>query len=308
MCDIDLDINNYELQDILNLFKMPEDFNEQQLKRAKQIVLRTHPDKCGLPSDYFRFYSKAYKVLYSLWEFKKRGDVDNGHRKNTEYISEIEDENRSKVLDNFFKSKEEFKNKNNFNSWFNEQFEKTKIKNDVEEKGYQDWLKSNEDMETEPTKSANVAIMKQEFDKLKVKAREKAMIVKEDIHDMLSYSNVHATELSGEVPSSFNSDMFSDLQYQDLYQAHSNSVIPVTDEDYDMIPKYKNVNEFMTHRSIQDVQVKPLCERDAEQYLNNKNKLEETRSVKRAFELAKQSELAKQKNKEFWTSLQLLER
>ena len=37
---VDLDINNYNLEDILNLFKIPVNFDEQDLKRAKQVVLK----------------------------------------------------------------------------------------------------------------------------------------------------------------------------------------------------------------------------------------------------------------------------
>jgi hypothetical protein len=36
------------------------------------------------------------------------------------------------------------------------------------------------------------------------------------------------------------------------------------------------------------------------EYLNKRNNLEETASSRRAYELAKQSELAKEKNKSFW--------
>ena len=42
---MDLDINNYELADILNLFKIPVLFNDKHLREAKVIVLHMHPDK-----------------------------------------------------------------------------------------------------------------------------------------------------------------------------------------------------------------------------------------------------------------------
>ncbi len=52
---IDLDLNNYNLEDILHLFKIPTNFTEEDIKRSKKIVLMTHPDKSSLPADYFRF-------------------------------------------------------------------------------------------------------------------------------------------------------------------------------------------------------------------------------------------------------------
>ena len=70
--DLDLDIDNYDLADILNLFKLEEDFDESDLKNAKKTVLKVHPDKSRLPAKYFLFYSKAYKVLYNIYEFRNK--------------------------------------------------------------------------------------------------------------------------------------------------------------------------------------------------------------------------------------------
>ena len=53
MDELDLDINNYELNDILNLFQIPSDFTEEQLKQCKKAVLKTHPDKSGLDKEVF---------------------------------------------------------------------------------------------------------------------------------------------------------------------------------------------------------------------------------------------------------------
>jgi len=39
---MDLNIENYDLDDILNLFKIPKNFTEEDLKSAKKIVLKTH--------------------------------------------------------------------------------------------------------------------------------------------------------------------------------------------------------------------------------------------------------------------------
>ena len=41
---------------------------------------------------------------------------------------------------------------------------------------------------------------------------------------------------------SFQSDPFSKLKYDDLKKAHSETVVPVTQEDYQNVKKYKNVN------------------------------------------------------------------
>jgi hypothetical protein len=300
MNSVDLDINNYNLQDILSLFKIPVNFDEHDMKRAKQIVLKTHPDKSKLSADYFLFYSKAYKMLYSVWEFKKRGDVDSKNPKNTEY-SNYSDEDKSVLLDQFFESNEKFKKSSNFNRWFNEQFERNKLSNEYEEKGYGDWLKTDDDLE-EPSNNVSMATMKQEFDKKKEKAR--SLIVREEVEEIWSNNSISSSELSNDAPGTYDSGLFSGLGFQDLYKAHTETVIPVTEEDYEQKQKFGSVNEYMSYRNNQDT--KPLSEQQAEQYLKQRNEKDEEKAVRRAYELAKQTEMAKQKNQEFWSGLQLL--
>lgn len=135
---VDLDINNYDLQDILNLFKIPINFDESDLKQAKQFVLKTHPDKSKLGSEYFLFYSKAYKMIFSIWEFRKKNyNSKKVHNVTYDPDGDIE---KGLLLDIFFNKNKEFENKIKFNEWFNNQFEKNKMVNEIDEKGYGSWL------------------------------------------------------------------------------------------------------------------------------------------------------------------------
>ena len=59
MESLDLDIQNYDLEDILGLFKINGQLAEQELKRAYKMYLRTHPDKSGLDARVFRFFKQA---------------------------------------------------------------------------------------------------------------------------------------------------------------------------------------------------------------------------------------------------------
>ena len=49
------------------------------------------------------------------------------------------------MLNKMFEKDKELKKSGNFNKWFNDQFEKHKL-DDGLENGYGDWLKSNEDI------------------------------------------------------------------------------------------------------------------------------------------------------------------
>jgi len=298
---VDLNIEHYDLEDILHLFKIPPHFDESHLKRAKQIVLKTHPDKSGLSPDYFIFYSKAYKMLYGIWEFKKSATTEKIDTYNTDYNSvTYNEEQKKELLDEFFTSnKKKFKNTKDFNSWFNQQFEKNKLEQEGEAKGYEDWLR---DPREEPTTHANgLADMAQQIDRKKAELR--SLIVRQDVEDITSSTN--ASSIINSAPQTYDSDLFSQLSFQDLHKAHTQSVIPVTEEDYLVKQKFSSVNEFAMHRSQQDT--KPLSEQQAMQYLKHRTQSEDTLATKRAYQLAKEAELVQKREQDFWASIQRIQ-
>lgn len=291
--DLDLDINNYSLEDIINLFQIRENFNEADMKRAKQQVLRLHPDKSKLDTKYFLFYSKAYKTLYSIYEFKNKNV--NKKMNTDEYIPlDTSEENKKRALSTFFEKNDKLKDTGNFNKWFNEQFEKQKTSVDDDENGYGNWMASEEGV-TEEMNITNMRAMNEHFEKKKKEVR--AMVVHNDVRE-LTFQSAGASNILDGPQDNYSSDMFSSVGYQDLKQAHVESVIPVTDEDYANVQKFSTVNEYMTFRNTQNTV--PLSEIQANKYLAEREKMESTMTNKRAYELARQAEAAKEKNKEFW--------
>jgi Asp-tRNA(Asn)/Glu-tRNA(Gln) amidotransferase C subunit len=291
MDQLDLDIDNYNLTDILNLFRLESDFDEECLKQAKRIVLQVHPDKSRLPPKYFLFYSKAYKVLYNIYEFRNKSS-----NKKEENYAALSNEEKNKALASFFEKNKSLQSSKGFNNWFNEQFEKNKQMAEHEANGYGDWLKSEED--TSPEKRISQAEMAQEFSKKKQEVR--SLIVHRDISDLYA-NNLGASNLTSNPGEAYSSDLFSKLSYQDLKQAHVESVIPVTEEDYHKVKKFNNVNEYVSYRNNQEA--KPLSEMQAMEYLKNRTRMDDQEASQRAYELAKQVEQAKQKNKSFWGNI-----
>ena len=55
MESVDLNIDNYDLRDLIGLFQIPFHFTETHLKEAKKTVLKTHPDKSRLDKKFFLF-------------------------------------------------------------------------------------------------------------------------------------------------------------------------------------------------------------------------------------------------------------
>ena len=70
--NMDLNIDNYDLNDLLQLFNINYHYTEDDLKACKKLVLKTHPDKSKLDKKYFMFFSKAYKLLFQIYNFRHR--------------------------------------------------------------------------------------------------------------------------------------------------------------------------------------------------------------------------------------------
>lgn len=283
--EIDLDINNYELSDILKLFNLDYDFDKDDLKHAKKITLMTHPDKSGMDKKYFLFFSAAYKALYEIYNFRhKRSHQSTNYNKN-DFVDEEKDK--------FLKIME---NKKEFNTWFNELFEKSVIQNDYSKTGYGDWLVSDNDIDNRTTTMENMNNM---FEKKKTELR--AIVVHHDFKDLDS-SNLY--DLTNSKPESYSSDIFSRLPYEDLKKAHTETVIPVTMEDYNNKKKYKNINELQQERTLM-ARTLP-SQQQHQQYLDEKKRNESLHDTERAYRLIKNDIEIEKMNKKWWGNLMRL--
>ena len=165
---IDLNISSYSREDIYKLFgfKSSAFLTEQNMKEAKKIVLKTHPDKSKLSDEYFIFFQKAYQKINEIYEFQNK---INTKKKvdNNEYF----EQQNANVLDKMFDLKKDLKEPTNFNNWFNEQFDKHKLEDPIEH-GYGDWLKSDSDIDFNIQNNISKDNMMREMEKKKHKLQE----------------------------------------------------------------------------------------------------------------------------------------
>ncbi len=297
MSELDLNIDNYTLNDLYNLFNIPlhGTLDEPLLKTAKQILLKMHPDKSQLDSKYFLFFSKAYKRLYSIYEFQNKSEKKTERDLKKDFF---EDTNKT-VLDTMFESKKELKDPKNFNSWFNNKFEKHKLDDDDTNKGYGDWLKSDEGLYSQ-NDNVTQSNMNEAFEKQKKQIQ--ALSVYNGITDTYaSFSG--GGSLLGEQSSNFSGSS-SGLGFTDLRQAHVETIIPITQDDYEQIPKFRSLNEYKTNRDRVDTT--PLSKAEAERILLQNNRNLDQESAALAYKYAKESEKAKASQQSFWGEIKRL--
>lgn len=287
---LDLDLEHYSLDDLYNLFNISNNtLDEYALKSAKQIVHKMHPDKSQLDPKYFRFFLNAYKRVLGIYEFQNKS-------LKKKFVDEdfFEDSNRS-ALDNVFQNNKTLKDSGNFNSWFNDKFEKHNTAESIKDgNGYGDWLKSDEglyQMDENVTKTN----MNEAFERKK-----------KEIQSLTTYNGINDSfsAFSGSLLNNDNNDNYSGPGYTDLRQAHMESVIPITNEDFEKIPKYKSLNDYKSRRDSTDLS--PISKQEGERILMQQGNNMEQQSAALAYKYAQQSERARKGNQSFFSDIKQL--
>jgi hypothetical protein len=297
MDNIDLNIDNYDMHDIIKLFNISINFDLEDLKRSKKIVLLTHPDKSNLDKEYFLFFSKAYKILLSIYNFREKSKLNNDFKnKKIEYLLPEEDVNNKEIikkLEKFNKFSHE-----EFNKWFNNLFNKVNVTNEFNNNGYGEWLK-NKDEELNVENINNMETLNKIMEEKKEKLRETRI---NNYNKINEFNNSGYCDLTNSLPQSYASDIFSSLQFEDLKIAHEESIIPVNSKDFKV--KYKNMEDINFQRQNQDIN--PLSEFESKEIINSDNLSECNINSQRAYRLYKQEEEIEIANKKWWGSLRQL--
>jgi hypothetical protein len=293
---LDLNLDNYSRIDLYKLFGLKHThLSDDNMRESKKIVLKTHPDKSKLDPKFFLFFSKAYKKLYSIYEFQNR--TSNKTIEKTEYSF---DDDKLFALEDFFDKKKELKDPKNFQKWFNQEFEKHKLE-DANEVGYGSWLQSDEGiMDVGQVHKADMNAM---FDKQKKHVQ--SIVVYNGVNE-LTAPVFSGSSLLSKTDNYTSNNLFSSAGsgYTDLRQAYTESVIPVTEDDYNKMPKFKNVNDYKAHRENNNST--PLSKEESIKQLYQRNKELEEESAALAYHYAKEAEKAKKNQDSFWSGLKQL--
>ena len=381
MESLDLNIDNYNLSDILSLFHLPTLFNEDDLKRAKLAVLKTHPDKSQLPKEYFLFFTKAYRILHQIYtvrhpatneHYTQRADrtprntgaalpslrapyipIDGGHAAaatataaanivdygrlmrsegyrpdsgDVDEYSEATHERMKRRLDEMAgvgssaNATDKAMKVSEFNKWFNEKFTQYRLKDEENEAGYEAWFRNTGNSEEDSDETGNgdnqdsgswadkVARLNQRKQELRNKY---ALVERQELEYAGGGSGACAGagyDLTRERPQEYSSGIFGNLRYEDLKKAHTETVIPVTEEDYYKTRRFNSVNELQTFRdqSRRDVYAQTSKQEQERMYAQSRMRQEEE-DTRRAFILAKQDEISRDIHKKLYSDIFRLE-
>lgn len=279
---MDLNIEHYNFEDLLNLFSLPRNFSKSHLKQAYKIVYKAHPDKSGLDKEYFIFLSKAIKILQQVYNIL---DKTESCAYDKEYF--IEEGDRKELVNQIH---EKYSSPKQFHEWFNTEFEKVmgSPTERTRETGYDEWMKQ--------------AGYGHQYSNLS--KEELLRKTRSDIHRTLNEQGLIVYEEPKTIDEERVQGYSSQLPYDDLKRAYTESVAPVFEEDITQNPLYhmRSTNELEQARNSQSCQ--PLSKMESEQFLREKREKEEEANIYQAYEMVKEGQQYSQKQKEFWNRIQ----
>jgi len=264
-----LDIYTYSFPDILDLFHLNPNFDEDDLKRAKLVALKTHPDKSGLPPQYFLFYKKAFDIV--LDHFKntqktsvKVPDINPEYSTGQNYIKSVKKSIENNILE--MNQKDNEKTSKKFNKRFNELYEQnmTRPINSERNQWFQDETPVFKDINVEKT----TAGMHSAIDQIKEKSA--ALSIYRGVQELILPSSGSSFYDEDDSDGQYiMTDPFSKLKYDDLRKVHKDqTVLSVSERDFDKIRTYGSVDEIKSSRSQQSLN--PIEKKEAERILREK--------------------------------------
>tara|TARA_X000000950_G_C13809642_1_gene617059 strand:+ start:45 stop:938 length:894 start_codon:yes stop_codon:yes gene_type:complete len=279
-----LDIHMYSLQDLLNLFELDYNLNTEDLKRAKKKVLMTHPDKSRLDPKYFLFYKKAFELIVQFYQNQHKDQNEQSVAYDANKHNSLDENNTkqiSKTLDKM--------DSNIFQEKFNQLFEENMVHKPDPNKN--SWF-TNTDNDYEIKEQVNSKNMKQVFENMKNKQNS---IVKYGGVKTMG-ANHGANSIYENEDDYISTDPFSKLKFDDLRKVHKDeTVMTVSENDYQKVPKYNSVDQFVRARGSQSLE--PIEKQKAERLLAEENQTYKQQMMQKEYDAKLKSMEYEQKNK-----------
>jgi len=299
-----LNIAMYSFKEILALFKLSYDFDIEGLKYAKSKVLRMHPDKSRLPSEYFLFYKKAFDVLVQYFQENQKTTKE---VPKTEQVYVPPESSRDEHADAFFRKQANMKMKDDakqkeFSKQFHQFFEENMVRKPENQRN--EWFQHNDPLYTfdAPGSSKNIG---QAMETIKTTARQTSMIQYKGVQE-LGASTTNTTNRyfddEEEDPNEYIcSDPFSKLKFEDLRKVHRDqTVFAVSEQDLANVQQYTSVDHLTRERGLQNQTAVPMEETAAVRMMREQEEAMKKRAAERqhaanlrSMEYEKKNEMAK---------------
>jgi hypothetical protein len=240
-----LNINMYSFRELLELFQLSSRIGVEDIKRAKMMVLKMHPDKSRLPPDYFLFYKKAFDVVYQYYQeqAKTTAEVPKEEQTYSPSINESEDKRTARIIE----KKMNDLGQHQFQRKFNELFETVAEKPDPTAN---EWFRTNDPLfqfdEVQSTAGLAAAM-----EQVKQKT---AALVKHTGVQMMSSSGPAYNNLYDQDEGYVSCDPFGSLKYEDIRKVHKDqTVLAVSESDFAKVRQFSSMDQLQRERGSMNI-------------------------------------------------------
>jgi curved DNA-binding protein CbpA len=245
--------------DPLKVLDLPQNYNKEMLREAyKRMALKAHPDKGG--NEYlFKLLTQCYKYLSAelkkkeadkqFYELKKEfqnvmSGGSNKESKSSRNASKSQSTNKEAVQGIFYEGVRFDKDK------FNKYFEDNKLKDEVYEAGYKEWMEKHNVKEAPKYRgSFNSSGFNNHFEKhAKVNSQNKQIMKYQEPEALVAVKRLGFTELGQDSIDDFSGENKSikHLNYMDYKVAHTTNRI--IDPSTVKRQGFNNIQELETAR------------------------------------------------------------
>jgi hypothetical protein len=282
----------YKLEELLGLFNLSYNISLEDLKRAKKIVLMTHPDKSRLSPEYFLFYKKAFDIIVRFYEDQNRQnqtiptDKITYHTMKTSDLNNANSKNVTEIINKM--------HNNDFQKKFNQLFEENMTSKPDPKRN--EWFSKDEPIYNidEKVNSKNIG---QVFEK--IKETNSGLVKYRGVENLIinSGSKIHDIDDDSEESDDYVScDPFSKLKFDDLRKVHKDQTIfNVSEKDFNKVKQYSSVDHFMRERGGQNLT--PLEKTESEQLLSQQQQIYQQRMMQKEYASKLRTIEYEQKNK-----------
>jgi hypothetical protein len=299
-----LNVRAYSLEELLALFEIASyDITLEDMRKAKKKMLMTHPDQSRLPSTYFLFYRQAYEVILTFYQeqHKQKQSTDNvGDYEAPEVDHSI---NMQQTLEKM--------SARDFQSRFNQLFDQMDMGSKKPDPQRNAWFTHGDPVVSNVPDRISTKDMAQAFQTIKHKNRDKALIQYQGVQDMMiqqGATSLYDEDGDGDGGSGGNyisSDVFSKLKFDDLRKVHKDqTVLTVSETDYEKMPKYKSVDQYAQHRDASATT--PLAEHEAQRLLQEQARTHREKVMQREYQALLRVQENEKKNKTVLSQFLLL--
>ena len=241
-----LNINMYSFRELLNLFNLSSRPTIEDMKQARMVVLKMHPDKSRLPPDYFLFYKKAFDVVHQYYQeqAKTTAEVPTEEQTYSPSVQESEDRRTSRVIQKRMNDLGEHQ----FQRKFNELFETVAEKPDPT---VNEWFRTNDPLfEFDDVQSISGLGAAME----KVKQKTAALVKHTGVQTMSSGGPAY-NHLYDQPDEYVSCDPFGKLKYDDLRKVHKDqTVLAVSEHDLSKVQQFNSMDHLQRERGSLNIQ------------------------------------------------------